>query len=198
MPTVEFCTHPIFLYEYGYGIAPRLWYIHLLPHSSHSPHPSPRQFLSDSSISPLQPAMAGTGVTKTATAEVTGHTYKCSTALPQVTATLMYSAMVVSATPSFAAHTETKNHRSSMIDVINKGLCWYAIVLEFVRVRSSTDPGEFTIPDKVFSRALSFDLFQHFMCLDLMRSFRANHGQWLESVIDWPRRRISVNLCHAI
>jgi hypothetical protein len=50
-------------------------------------------------------------------------------------------------------------------------------VLEFVRVRSSTDPGEFTIPDKVFSRALSFDLFQHFMCLDLMRSFRANHGQ---------------------
>jgi hypothetical protein len=142
MPTIEFCTHPIFLYEYGCGIAPQLWYIHLLPHSAHSTHPSPQRFLSDSSISPFQPATVGNGAMKMAMAKVTGCTRACSTTLPQVTATSRYSAMVVSATPSFMAHTKTKNHRSAMIDVIDKGLRWYALVLEFVRVRPSTDLGK--------------------------------------------------------
>jgi hypothetical protein len=146
MPTVEFCTHPIYLYECGYGIAPRLWHIIFFHILLTLPTLSPRRFFSESSISPLQPATAGTGATKTMAIEVTGHTRAPSTALPQVTVTSMYSAMVVSATPSFAAHTETKDHRSAMIDVIDKGLHWYALALKFVRVRSGIDLGKIYYP----------------------------------------------------
>jgi hypothetical protein len=142
MPMVEFCTHPIYLYEYGCCIAPRLWYIAFFHTPLTLPSLSPRWFLSDSSISPLQLATARTGVTKMAMTEVTRRTHSCSTALPQVIATLMYSTMAISATPSFAAHTETNNHRSAVIDVIDKGLRWYALALEFVRVRCGTNLGD--------------------------------------------------------